>query len=370
MKPHHEIVSAGDTGRSQSAQPTPTRVLRSIALLLSVLILGPAELVSAQHRTSRPSTNGSASSARPSGGGGSASSQRTAVPRGGGSSGSAGSAHRRTGVSPRPPGGGGYYPPHYPGHYPGYYPGYGGGWGTWGPSWSVGVGFGWGWPGPYYSYWGYPVGGVAPYGVVITRESTTGTYQARPQGSIDFKIKPKKAGIYIDGNYVGIADQFDGFPRYLWLPAGEHRVTLHIPGYENFDTVVEVLPGKVTELKVGLVEGMAVKPYVSGPTVASATQAARPPTTGPSTAMESRDLRSDPSEIALSVRPADASVYLDGKFIGTGGEVSARDNLLVDAGNHRLQVLHPDYDVMEQVVTIASGERLEVKLDLLIRDPI
>src|SRR5881409_1844489 len=33
--------------------------------------------------------------------------------------------------------------------------------------------------------------------------------------AIDTDIHPERAEIWLDGHYIGIADQFDGFPRYL-----------------------------------------------------------------------------------------------------------------------------------------------------------
>ena len=55
-----------------------------------------------------------------------------------------------------------------------------------------------------------------------------------------------------------------------------------------------------------------------------------------------RDVRSQPGVLMLHVEPNDASVYLDGRFIGTGEELSRlRSGLIVDVGSHRLEVVRP-----------------------------
>ncbi len=369
MMPRNETAD-----RKDSSRPTSGRGMRLSLLLCFTLIFALAEVGFSQHRTAQPRGGGSSSAGARSSGGGSGGSARTAVPRGDGG-GSYRGPHRGTGVSHRPPPGGGGRPPYYPG-YPGY-PGWGGGWGYWGPGWDFRIGFGWGWPGPYYSYWGYPVGGVVPYGGVpyggvVTEGSTTGSYEVRPQGSIELKVKPKKAGVYVDGNYVGIAGQFDGFPRYLWLPAGRHTITLSLPGYENFDTEVEVQPARITTLKIGMTKGTAVPPYARS----SATETASPavgsstPKTSAPPASGSRDLRAEPSSLLLTVHPADASVYVDGRFVGTGREVSSSEGLWVDAGEHRVQVLHPDHRTFERVVSVDGGQAMEVEIDLRLADPV
>lgn len=78
------------------------------------------------------------------------------------------------------------------------------------------------------------VGGLAPL--------------AAQQGSVGYvktKIKPGRAGVFVDGKYVGPAANFRIGRKYA-VAAGEHEVTLIEPRYEEYATKVNVAAGKTT----------------------------------------------------------------------------------------------------------------------------
>ena len=162
--------------------------------------------------------------------------------------------------------------------------------------------------------------------------------------------------MYVDGSYVGAAGNFDGFPGYLWIAPGQHRIELVQNGYANLEQEIEVSAGQVVELEQKLEPGVAARP--EPPVETRATRAApsallirkaaatvRPPSRrGAARAGDERQSASDLAELVLDVRPDDASVYLDGRFVGTGRDVStATEPLVIEPGEHRLQVVHPDF---------------------------
>ena len=103
---------------------------------------------------------------------------------------------------------------------------------------SLGIFFGR--PVPYrYSYpypvYGYPT--VAP-GIAY--------------GGISFGIDPADADVYVDGEYIGIAHDFDGPAQPLTLSAGRHRVELQAPGYEPMVFDIDVVPGQVIPYEGGM----------------------------------------------------------------------------------------------------------------------
>ena len=54
------------------------------------------------------------------------------------------------------------------------------------------------------------------------------------------------------------------------------------------------------------------------------------------------DARGEPGSVRLEIEPDDASVYLDGRFLGTGRELARlRSGLIVDPGEHMLEVVRP-----------------------------
>jgi len=126
----------------------------------------------------------------------------------------------------------------YRGGFYGYNPWFGFGYG---PAW------GWGW-GPYYPGF-YPPGGVDMNAAMIAG-----------YGAVDLNVKPNRADVWVDGRYVGEARDLDGYPSYLWLPEGPHRLQVQKGGYLLFDEPIDVRRGMRTELKLKLQPGESAPP--------------------------------------------------------------------------------------------------------------
>ena len=77
-------------------------------------------------------------------------------------------------------------------------------------------------------------------------------------GALDLNVKPKKAEVYVDGRYVGLAKDFDGSPGYLWLKEGTHEVIFYKEGYGTVVREFTVHPGAVIEVKQRMVRGESV----------------------------------------------------------------------------------------------------------------
>jgi len=297
-----------------------------------LLLAGSTVALGAQDRSARPRSPQGSTSRSPSPG---ATASRHAVPRsapsGPSTSSRTPSPHRPTGNPGRPQGGRSYRPGRY-------YGGYG-----------FGYGFGYGYPyyfghyGPYYNPWGYPYTAV----VIGDFGRDRYGYDIRPYGALDLNIKPKKAEVYIDGRLVGTVDSYDGFPRYLWIEAGPHELTVVMDGYENLERSVEVIPDQVVAIHAKLAPGTAVRPQA--PMVTDAQPA----------------MREEPASLSLRVEPPDASVYLDGRFIGTAAELGGSSNpLLLDPGHHTVQVVHPDFRTERRDLDLAAGRELALAIAL------
>jgi hypothetical protein len=130
-------------------------------------------------------------------------------------------------------------------HVGGFY-GYGPGWGYgFSPWWAFGSP--WGAWGPY-GY--YPANG----GVDMNVAMMTG------YGAVELNVKPNRADVWVDGKWVGEARDLDGYPSYLWLSDGPHRVAVYKGGFETFDEEISVQRGMKTEIKVRLEPGDSAPP--------------------------------------------------------------------------------------------------------------
>ena len=78
-------------------------------------------------------------------------------------------------------------------------------------------------------------------------------------GSLKTSINPGRAGVFIDGKYVGPAGNF-GVGRKYTVAAGEHEVRLSEPRYEDVVTKVTIQAGKTTKLAQTMKELPLAKP--------------------------------------------------------------------------------------------------------------
>ncbi len=70
-------------------------------------------------------------------------------------------------------------------------------------------------------------------------------------GYLKAKVNPGRAGVLVDGKYLGPAANL-GFARKYALPAGEHEVTLTEPRYQDYSTKVTIEAGKTTVIHQSL----------------------------------------------------------------------------------------------------------------------
>jgi hypothetical protein len=46
-------------------------------------------------------------------------------------------------------------------------------------------------------------------------------------------VSPEEARVYMDGRYIGTADDFDGYPDFLYLKRGKYRLEFQLEGFET-----------------------------------------------------------------------------------------------------------------------------------------
>ncbi len=70
-------------------------------------------------------------------------------------------------------------------------------------------------------------------------------------GQLKTKVNPGRAGVFVDGKYLGPAANFR-IARTYSLSAGEHELLLTEPRYKDVKTKVTIQPGKTAKLEQGL----------------------------------------------------------------------------------------------------------------------
>ena len=282
-----------------------------------------------------------------------------------------------------------------------------------GPVVSVGVGFGYGhgYYSPFYNpfffgagfgwysgYPWYPWGYGYPYSFYGYPYPYYGYYY-RGWASARLEVKPRNAGVYLDGYYVGEVDQFDGVFQRLDLPPGGHELAIYLQGYRTYREKAMFRPGASYHFKAvlePLPPGTAPEPQ---PQPAPGTEGRNPyapqahdpyavhqpnpygesaqqPYGGEGRTVPIPERRapqrppdvqvqpmSDFGTLSLRVQPADAIVTIDGERWDSPGGGS---RLLVQlaAGQHHVEVRKDGYRPYSTTVELRPGETQTLNVSL------
>ena len=121
-------------------------------------------------------------------------------------------------------------------------------------------------PGPYYYPGPFPYAAAPYYETSMAetyRMSMAETYRRRQReaarGGLMLESVPGIAQVFVDGSYVGLAEEFGPGGRAINLDAGTHRVELRAPGYETLTFSVAIEPHSIVRYR-GEMQPNATKP--------------------------------------------------------------------------------------------------------------
>jgi hypothetical protein len=77
---------------------------------------------------------------------------------------------------------------------------------------------------------------------------------------IKLSVIPDRAAVYVDGLLVGHAGEFGGIAHSLLVAPGHRKITISLPGYQNFETEVDLAPNQKFVLKTNLLKSAAPLP--------------------------------------------------------------------------------------------------------------
>ena len=110
------------------------------------------------------------------------------------------------------------------------------------PRFSIGFGIYAGYPVPYTYSYPYP---IPVYGYGAPRAEVMITPGTSAYGGVALEITPYDADVFVDGQYAGKVQDFDGTTQPLTLTAGTHRIEVQAPGYEPMTVDVGIQAGQV-----------------------------------------------------------------------------------------------------------------------------
>jgi hypothetical protein len=145
----------------------------------------------------------------------------------------------------------------------------------------------------------------------------------------------KTAGVWIDGQYVGYAQELAGDKKMLLLP-GKHEIIVRQPWYRDYVEEAVLEPGELYVVNLSLVKDAR----------------------GPS--------RDATGELKISATPTRAAVFVDEQFAGHVNEFDGIGKaMLLTPGQHNVRLALPGYLPFETMVDLRPHQKLKIETTLV-----
>ncbi len=251
----------------------------------------------------------------------------------------------------------------------------------------------------YYRPFGYPYGyygygyGYPYYGYGYPYRSYYYGY-----GEIRTEIKPDEAKVYLDGDYVGVADDFNSWYQRMNVEPGRHRLVFRAQGYQPYAVTMRILPGRDYHIKQQLQPGNDAIPdsemrlqdserdhqYSSRDRYRDNDQrrdrerdydSDRRDEDRYNRDEERYDSNRDPGEyeqdtrgktmMTFQVEPKDATIYIDGDYYGTADAQNNNEiQVLLSDGTHRIEVVRPGYETFSKDIVVNDKATRSITIQL------
>ena len=97
-------------------------------------------------------------------------------------------------------------------------------------------------------------GQVQPFPVRMGKDLKA-QYPGSDGATLKLNVIPDRAAVFIDDGYVGHASDFGGAFHSMLVSPGKHRIKIELPGYQTFETEINLLARQKSEVKTELVKG-------------------------------------------------------------------------------------------------------------------
>ncbi len=79
----------------------------------------------------------------------------------------------------------------------------------------------------------------------------------KPEQAAQLRIVayPERAAVFVDEQFTGHVDEFNGVGQGILLTPGEHKVRIALPGYQPFETTINLLPRQKMKVETRLMTG-------------------------------------------------------------------------------------------------------------------
>jgi hypothetical protein len=88
--------------------------------------------------------------------------------------------------------------------------------------------------------------------VSVRMEADPRAKYPKQTAQVKISVRPDRAAVFVDGQFVGHVDEFNGPGQAILLSPGKHRLKVMLPGYQDFDTEVNLVANQRFEVKTDL----------------------------------------------------------------------------------------------------------------------
>ena len=90
--------------------------------------------------------------------------------------------------------------------------------------------------------------------VTVTMVKAPGYVMPAVTSEIKMSINPDRAAVFLDGQFVGHAAEFGGIGKSLIVAPGHRKISITLPGYNTFNTEIDLAPNQKFVLKTDLTQ--------------------------------------------------------------------------------------------------------------------
>ena len=90
--------------------------------------------------------------------------------------------------------------------------------------------------------------------VTVTMTKAPGYVMPAVTSEIKMSVNPDRAAVFLDGQFIGHAAEFGGLGKSLIVAPGHRKISITLPGYNTFNTEIDLAPNQKFVLKTDLIK--------------------------------------------------------------------------------------------------------------------
>ena len=90
--------------------------------------------------------------------------------------------------------------------------------------------------------------------ISVTMERDSRIQMPQVTAEIKLDVNPNRAAVFVDGVFIGHVAEFGGIGRALLVTPGKRRIIIKLPGYQSFETDIDLVANQKSTLKTELVK--------------------------------------------------------------------------------------------------------------------